>query len=104
MSNAGERLARLEGEFSGLKAAIEGVRHAQNMTMGLMGIGFAIVIGFGIYTLQRIDNLPAEFERLNQMLSSAITATKQQPPQVILIPAPSLPPAEPLKNDNKAKQ
>src|SRR5713226_8621181 len=78
ISDMNTRLARLEGAFDGLKIAIEGLRHGQNMTMGLLGVGFAIVIFFMGYLLTRIDNLPAEFERLNQTLSSAITAAKQQ--------------------------
>ena len=86
-----ERLARLEGAFDGLKMAIDGLRHTQNITIGAIGIVFAAVIGFGIYTLQRIDSLPADFERLNQTLSSAITAARQAPPQVIVIPSPAAP-------------
>jgi hypothetical protein len=91
MSDMSERLAKLEGAFDGVKMSCEGLRHGQNMTMGLLGVGFAVVIFFMGYLLTRIDNLPTEFERLNQTLSAAITASKQQMPQVILVPAPSVP-------------
>src|SRR5580704_12599308 len=69
-SDMSERLAKLEGAFDGVKMSCEGLRHGQNMTMGLLSVGFAIVIFFMGYLLTRIDNLPTEFERLNQTLSS----------------------------------
>jgi hypothetical protein len=90
-----ERLARLEGAFDGLKMSIDGLRHGQNITIGLLSVGFAILSAFMFYMLNRIDNLPAEFERMNQTLSSAITATRQQAQQVILLPAPQLPQTPP---------
>src|SRR4026207_2190214 len=78
-----ERLAKLEGSFDGLKMGVEGLRHSQNMATGALGagvgVGFLVVIFFLGYLLTRIDNLPAEFERLNSTLSSAITAAKQAP-------------------------
>ncbi len=90
-----ERLARLEGAFEGLKLAIDGLRHSQNMTLtAVMGVG-VILAGIGIYILQRVDALPGEFEHMNQTLSAAITAAKQAPPEVILMPAPqTLPPQQ----------
>jgi hypothetical protein len=82
-----ERLAKLEGAFEGLKMALEGLRHSQNMMITtVLGVG-AILLALGVYTLQRIDALPAEFERLNMTLTSAITASKQNAaPQVIVVP------------------
>jgi hypothetical protein len=92
-----ETIRRLEIAVARLEGAFEGLRHSQNLTIGALGLVgtviSAIVISFGIYTLQRIDALPADFERLNATLSSAITAAKQQPPQVILVPAPQQSPA-----------
>ena len=59
--------------------------------LGVLALGFtliiAIMIGFETYTLSRIDSLPADFARTNQLLSSAITAAKQPPQQFILVPA-----------------
>ena len=78
-----------------MKDSVEGLRHGQNMGMALLGVGFAIIIFFMGYLLTRIDNLPAEFERLNQTLSSAITAAKQAPMQVIMVPMPMPPPISP---------
>jgi hypothetical protein len=87
-----ERVARLEG-------AVEGLRHSQNILAALVALVAAFVIGFGIYTLQKIDNLddkvnklPAQISSdirdLTQTLANAITASKQQAPQVILMPSP----------------
>jgi len=92
-----ERLAKLEGAFDGLKMAVDGLRHGQNMIVGLLSVGFAVVIFFMGYLLTRIDNLPTEFERLNQTLSSAITAAQGRPPQIIIVPSPAT--IGPLKND-----
>ncbi|MGH6870873.1 MAG: hypothetical protein ACREHE_05135 [Rhizomicrobium sp.] len=83
-----ERLAHLEGAFS---HAMEGIRHGQIMLLGLAGVGFAIVIAVLIYMVQRLDTLPNDFMRMNQTLAGAITATKQQTPQVILMQPPQQP-------------
>jgi hypothetical protein len=90
----GERLAKVEGACEGLRDSIEGLRHGQNLLMGLVGVGFAVIIAIVGYAISRIDNLPADFERTNQTISQAITAAKQQPAQVILLPAPTQPPQE----------
>jgi hypothetical protein len=94
-----ERIGRLE-------EAVEGMRHSQNLTIGAtVGVGAilaAFVIGFGIYILQKVDTLDDKVNKLPAQISSdirditktlaeVITATKQQPPQVILMPAPSAP-------------
>ena len=103
-----ERIGRLEGAFNGMKLAIDGLRHSQNMMMiTSLGVGTilaAFVVGFGVYTLQRIDSADsrgAQIEReviqlpgkisdglrdLTGVISSAITASKQQGPQVIVVP------------------
>jgi predicted lipid-binding transport protein (Tim44 family) len=81
------------------RIAIDGLRHGQNLMTGLLGIliviGFAGVIAFMVYMLQRIDNLRAEFERINETRSSAVTANRQQEPQVIVMPSPTPAPASP---------
>jgi hypothetical protein len=87
-----ERIGRLEG-------AVEGLRHSQNMLAGLIALVAAFVIGFGIYTLQKIDTLDdkvnklpgqisADIRDITKTLSEAITAAKQQAPQVIIMPSP----------------
>jgi hypothetical protein len=50
----GERIARVE-------AAIEGLRHSQNLTIGATAILAAFVVGFGIYGLQKIDQIQDSF-------------------------------------------
>jgi hypothetical protein len=84
-----ERMAKLEGAFA---HAFEGVRHGQNITLGAVGLAFAIITGLLVYMHRKIDNLPNEFQNITQTLSSAITASKQQQPQVILMQA--APPAQ----------
>jgi hypothetical protein len=87
-----ERIGRLEG-------AIDGLRHAQNLTIGAVGIlgAFiaiftAVVIGLGVYELQRIDQLndkvsalpgqiSAELRDLTKTLAATITAARQPAPQ-----------------------
>jgi hypothetical protein len=99
MPESDERVGRLEG-------AVEGLRHSQNMLAGLIALVAAFVIGFGIYTLQKIDilddkvnKLPgqinSEIRDITKTLADVITATKQQPPQVILMPAPPAPAPKP---------
>ena len=96
MSDDG-KIGRLEGEVSGLK-------HGQAQLLVAVGLVAAFVIGFGIYTLQRIDSvadkvndLPgkigSELRDITKTLADGITAAKQTPPQVILMPAPQLPSA-----------
>jgi hypothetical protein len=92
-----ERLARVE-------AAIDGLRHSQNLTIGAtVGVGAiiaAFIIGFGIYTLQRVDQTQAaisneaaqtrqELIGIATAISNSITATKQAQPQIIVVPAPA---------------
>lgn len=90
------RLAKLEGEVGGLK-------HGQTQLLVAVGIVAAFVIGFGFYTIQRVDALnekvnaiPAQISSdirdITKTIAESITAAKQQPPQVILLPAPSPPP------------
>jgi hypothetical protein len=75
------RIGRLEG-------AIEGLRHSQNLLVGIVSIVALIVIGFGVYELQRIDQLgdkvaalPQEINtnllNLTKTLADSITAAKQ---------------------------
>jgi hypothetical protein len=99
MPDMNERMGRLEGEIGGLK-------HSQNMLLGgiglvggLVAVVAAFVIGFGVYTLQKIDTvnekvgaLPGQIQTelldISKTLAANISAAKQQPPQVILVPTP----------------
>ena len=89
-----ERIAKLEG-------AVEGLRHSQNLMLGAIGLVVALGIGYGVYSIQRLDQLndklvalpgqiSAELRDINKTLATAITASKQTPPQVIVYPAPAL--------------
>lgn len=96
MSNADERMGRLE-------AAIEGLRHSQNLLVAaVFGVG-AILAALGIYSLQRIDTLAdrvnalpteisSEIRDITKTLADVIIATKQAQP------SPPIPVAPPPKN------
>jgi hypothetical protein len=84
-----ERIGKLEG-------AIEGLRHAQNLTVGVVAVFAAVMIGLMVYTLQRIDQLSdrvadlpgkisADMRDLTKTLADTITAARQP------APLPSLP-------------
>jgi hypothetical protein len=86
-----ERIGRLEG-------AMEGLKHSQNVMLGAIGLLVAIVVGLGVYGITRLDQLSdrvnslpgqigAELRDITRTLAESITAAKQQPPQVILLPA-----------------
>jgi hypothetical protein len=92
-----ERIARVE-------AAIDGLRHSQNMSMGAMALFAAIVIGLLVYGLQRIDQTQETISReaaatrqelvgVANAIANSITAARQMQPPVIVVPAPSTPPA-----------
>jgi outer membrane murein-binding lipoprotein Lpp len=96
MSDMKERLAKLEGTVGGL------ARTQEFTLVAVIGVGTilgAFIIGFSIYGLQRFDQLsdkvselPAkissDFRDITKTLAESITAAKQQPPQVIIMPAP----------------
>jgi hypothetical protein len=102
-----ERIGRLEG-------ALDGLRHAQNLTVGAVGllaamgaILTAIVIGFGIYELQRIDQLSdrvadlpgkisTDLRDLTKTLADTITAARQPAPLPQLAPQPEQKPPAPM--------
>jgi hypothetical protein len=96
-----ERLGKLEGE-------IEGLKHGQNIMIGGVGLVAAFVIGFGVYTLTRVDQvgdrvdklsdkvnelpekISSELRDITKTLAEVITAVKQtQQPQ----PPPPAPPS-----------
>ena len=99
LDNLGERLAKLEGLFGGIK-------QVQEITLVAVGLLATFVVQFGVYELQKIDllndkvnDLPGkistELRGITNTLAEAITAAKQQPPQVILVPAPQPPSPQP---------
>jgi hypothetical protein len=107
--NAGERLARLEGVFEGFNRIVEGIRHSQNLMVGLVSLLAMILIGLSVYELQRLDAMDAQLSQTNQRvtelpgkvssdlrdltqtLAATITAARQ--------PAPASPPIPPPKRN-----
>lgn len=92
-----QRVAKMEG-------ALDGLRHNQAITFSAVALVSAIVIAVSSYSLvkigaleARVNELPgkisAELRDINDTLAQAITASKQTPPQVILIPPSAITPA-----------
>jgi hypothetical protein len=99
MSMLGERVARMEGAVEGLKSSVDAMRWVVGVLAviivgGVSFLGVQITRSDGrIAALEtKVDALPdkinANLQALTQTLANAITAAKQQPPQVILLPAP----------------
>src|SRR4051794_17783077 len=63
--STGERLGRLEG-------AVEGLKHSQNLLTALVALVAAVVVGFGVYTLQRIDQVNDKVNALPGQIASEI--------------------------------
>jgi predicted transporter len=87
------------------------LRHSQNLAIGAIRILAAFVIGFGVYTLQRIDQTQDAIAReaaamrqeligVTTAIANSITAARQMQPQILVVPsggqAPPAPP-KPLK-------
>jgi outer membrane murein-binding lipoprotein Lpp len=96
-----DRLGKLEGQFDGLK-------HNQTITFAAIALVSAILLAVSSYSLIKLDTLSnriselpskisADLRDITSTLSQAITATKQQSPQVIFIPAPQPVPAPSLE-------
>lgn len=94
-SMSDERVAKLEG-------ALDGLKQSQIVMIGAVTLVSALLLGSTLYLVSRVDvlsgqvsDLPAkmsaELRDINRTLSEAITASKQTPPQVILMPAPEAP-------------
>jgi hypothetical protein len=96
-----ERIARLE-------AAVEGLRHSQNLTTGAMAtvgaILAAVIIGFSVYGLQRVDQTQESISReaaatrqelvgVVTAIANSITAAREMRPPVVVVPA--FPPSAP---------
>jgi hypothetical protein len=93
------RLGRLENEVHAIKGSLDWAKVAfailATVTLGGMGILISLDMNLSAKVGGISDKIAEEFraQRLEQAaqvsaISNAITATKQQPPQVILVPAP----------------
>lgn len=107
--DGGNTLGPMNERVSKLEGAQDGLKQSQSILLTALGIFAAIFIGliavvatFQVFTFQKVDalsdqlsQLPDKIEsRLQNIattLSSAITAAKQQPPQIILMPVPPQP-------------
>lgn len=104
------RLTRLEGGWSTFQFA-SGIVSA--VVVGMMAVligGMALLLTVQLSTqsdvkalAEKVEALPdrinSNLMELNRTLSQAITASKDQPPQVILVPAPQVqPPAQTTPN------
>jgi len=82
----------MSGRLGTLEGVVDGLKHGQTQLLVAIGIVAAFVIGFGVYTLQKVDAvnekvgaLPAqissELRDLTKTLADVIIATKSvQPP------------------------
>jgi hypothetical protein len=110
MNPPDERIGRLEGDVSGLKQSQNIMLGGLAVLAGLIAIVVGAVVGFGIYQLQKIDQtgdridkvsdrvaelpgkISADLRDITRTLADAITAAKQAPTQVIMVPTPLPPP------------
>lgn len=65
----GERVARLEGVFEAFKNTVEGLRHSQNLVVAIVSLLALVVIGVGVYGMQRIDQLTDRIAQTNDRIS-----------------------------------
>lgn len=96
----------MDNRLSHLEGSVEGLKHSQAMLKaGVMGFGglvlaaVAIVVALQAFTYSRVDRveskvdalpgqISSDIQGLTRTLSSAITAAKEQPPAVVVVPAP----------------
>jgi hypothetical protein len=98
MTDNDGRLMRLENEVHSIKGALDWAKISFSILTAVVLGGMAILITLNLNLSNRVsdlfDKITEEFraERLQQTnevsaISNAITATKQQPTQVIVVPA-----------------
>src|ERR1700681_4012283 len=71
----GEGLGRLE-------SASEGLRHSQNLVIGAAFLVALIIVGLGIYELQRIDQLNDRIDQLSDRIGQVSTRVTNLPGQI----------------------
>jgi hypothetical protein len=89
------QLAKLEGEVNAYKLLFAAIIAILIGGFAFLGVQITRVDGKVSATAAEVQQLPGKINRnlldLTRTLSDAITAAKQQPPQVILMPAPTPP-------------
>ncbi len=99
------RLSRLENEVHAIKGALDWAKVAFSVLVGAV----ALIAGLIWQVSGKVDGLStklteefraqrAEMAAQTSAIANSITATKQQAPQVILIPGPQVNQAEPNRN------
>ncbi|HEY0205739.1 MAG TPA: hypothetical protein VGC15_16460 [Acetobacteraceae bacterium] len=87
-----ERLAKLEGAFDWIKVTVALIGAVLIGGIAFVGVQITRVDGRVSALSEKVDALPdrvnANLRDLTNALSQAILASKQVPPQVILMPAP----------------
>ena len=106
----GERLAKLEGLFEGLKSSLDSMRFVLSILVAVLLGGFAFLgtqmVRLDTKSQAQIEGVSAKVDGISSKISdeframraeqsaqtsaiaNSITAAKQQQPQVILMPAP----------------
>ncbi|HYD66300.1 hypothetical protein [Azospirillum sp.] len=110
--DGGGHIGGMSDRVSKLEGAMDGVKHAQTSLLAVVsivgGVALAVVALIAtlqIFTLTEIggieDTIREEFRALRaesaaqtSAIANAVTATKQQAPQVILVPGPYPAPAQ----------
>ena len=104
-------MARLEGVFESFKSVVDGIRHGQNLMLTIFGVLSAVMIGVGIYQMQRLDQLSEKLNETNQRVAEVpskvssdvqgLTATLANTITAARQPAPA---AEPVPRSRKPTQ
>lgn len=105
-SDGGGAMTASDSRIGKLEGVVEGLRHGQTLTFAGIGLVVALLLGASIYTFNKLDGINTRMDSLNEKvnalpkqigselrditktLAEAITASKQAPTQVILLPAP----------------
>jgi hypothetical protein len=98
-SGGGAAMNDVTGRLAKLDEAVDGLKRSQTVTNWLVGLSITIVLGVAaISTAQfwrvedKLDAIPgkisSDMRDITRTIAASITASKQSPPQVLLVPAP----------------
>lgn len=86
----------MEVRLGKLETAVEGLRHAQNILLGAVGAGFAVVIALSVYALTRIDGIEQRLvTKLDTLGSNIATLSERSAKIEAKLEAPTPPPMKP---------
>ncbi len=103
MSIDDQRLAKLEHDVSTIKGSLDWAKVAFALLCAVTTGGITLMVSLTMTLSGKVDGISNKIsdefrsQRLEQAsevsaISNAIVATKQQPPQVLLVPAPAMAP------------